>query len=105
MGIYMAENSVGLIHTWINNCPEKWLGDEDIGDQLYDIFLGDDANNEKIKAWFRKNCQAMALGNMQLSPDKETPFLSEEDMKEIIEKSKKKKSFGGKKKKKKKKKS
>ena len=88
----MAENIVGLIHIWINNCPEKWLGDQDIGDQLYDIFLDDDANNEKIKAWFRKNCQAMALANMQLSHDKKTPFLSEEDMKEIIDKSKKQKS-------------
>ena len=71
-----------------------WMGEEDIGEDLYYVLLGEEnASNNEIKAWFRKNCQVMALVNMQHSHNRETPFLTQQDMTEIVAVSIEKKSI------------
>ena len=56
----------------------------DIGVELYDVLLGEYASDDIIKSWFRRNCQSIALVNMKHSPNGDTPFLTEPDMKEIV---------------------
>ena len=51
---------------------------------LYDVLLGEQASDDIIKGWFRRNCQAIAVVNMKYSPNGDTPFLTELDMKEIV---------------------
>ena len=78
-------DNIQQIQTWINNSPETWMSEEDIGEDLYYVLLGEEnGSNNEIKAWFRKNCQVMALVNMQHSPNGETPFLTQQDMTEIV---------------------
>ena len=81
------------INTWIINSPEPWLDKTDIGVELYDVLLGEHASDTIIQAWFRRNCQAIAVVNMKHSPDGKTPFLTEQDMKEIVSTSINKKSI------------
>ena len=81
------------INTWIINSPEPWLDKTDIGVELYDVLLGEHASDTIIQAWFRRNCQAIAVVNMKHSPDGKTPFLTEQDMNEIVSTSINKKSI------------